>query len=126
VPISPVLIIVPVLAVGVAGTLVAVRAREGDDAFALRQESLAPVSGQALERLVASADNPIPESGGRPGESAECRPGGGGERRNPWTCTVRYPSGDVVEYRVLVRPDRSIRGANADGTLIVTGCCAAE
>ena len=123
---SPVIVLVPVLAVGVAATVVAGRAREADDAFVLRQERLAPVQPRSLERLVASADNPIPGSGRRPGERADCRPGGSGERRNPWTCTVRYPSGDVVEYTVVVRPDRSIRGQSADGTLIVTGCCAGE
>lgn len=124
---SPVLVLLPILAAGLAGTIFAVSAMDTDDQFVLRERNLRAVEAKQLESAVVTAPNPIPDSGGRRGDSADCRAGAeDGALRNPWRCTVRYPSGDIVRYRITVRPDRRFRGANRDGSLVVYGCCAGE
>ena len=117
------LLIVPVLLCGLFGTVVAATGRDGDPVFQLDQKRLRPVQAADLERLVADAPNPIPGSGGRKARRAECRGGRDDELQNPWSCVVRYPSKDVVRYRVRIAADRSYRGENRDGSLVVFGCC---
>ncbi|HEX8207814.1 MAG TPA: hypothetical protein VF587_17240 [Solirubrobacteraceae bacterium] len=124
--ISPVLLVAPALAAGVAGTALAMTARDPGDAFVLDQSRQSPVRPAELEASVIRAPNALPGSGGGRGRSARCTTNAGGELRNPWTCVVRYKSGDVARYRVTVSPDRSWRGATKGNVLVIEGCCAGQ
>ena len=117
----PALLVLPALAAGILGTVVSAGGRESDDAFKLDQR-LNPVQPGQLEATVVRAPNALPGSGGRPGRTAKCTSRGSGELRNPWVCVVRYPSGDVVRYRVTVNPSRSWMGVTP--VLTIRGCCA--
>jgi hypothetical protein len=119
----PLITALVVIGVGTAGTIVAAAHREPDDAFRLAQRTLEPVRAAQLEALVASAPNPLPDRDTTRSVGASCHPSGRGELRNPWSCRVQYASGDVVRYRITIKNDRSWRGANRTGELIVYGCC---
>jgi hypothetical protein len=124
---SPAMLALPAVLAGIAGTIVAVSNREPGEAFVLRQERLRPVEAAQLEAAVKRAPNALPGSGGARGDSAKCTSRGkeaGSTLRNPWTCVVRYPSGDRVRYRVTVASDRSFHGASRGNVLVIDGCCA--
>ena len=116
------LVAVPLVVAGLAGTGVALSHRGVDPAFALRQRHPLPVTADQVERAVASAHEPVPEEKTR-ATGARCTPGGGGDIRNPWTCTVRYESGSRFTYTVQIEADGSYRGQNRIGNRIVYGCC---
>ena len=117
-------LILPIIVVGMIGAAVAVIGRTtSDSAFVFRQQNLAPITPVMLEHFVASARDPRPGTGRHPGLSARCSSQGLGELRNPWTCTVKYPVGDDVRYRVVIDPTGHVTGVNRDGSLIVYGCC---
>jgi hypothetical protein len=44
-----------------------------------------------------------------------------GELRNPWVCTVKYPVGASVRYRVVIDPNGQVHGVNGDRSLTVYG-----
>ena len=99
-----------VLAVGIAGTVIALKSREGDTQFVAQQQDLVPVGAAALERLIVTTSDPRPGYAGR-ARSARCSSQGSGALGNPWSCVVRYPRLPRVRYRVTVYASRSIFGA---------------
>jgi hypothetical protein len=119
-----------VLAVGFAGTAVALHSREADSQFVAHQQALVPVGATQLERLLITTSDPRPGYGGR-ARSARCSSGAHTALRNPWSCVVRYPRMPRVRYRVTVYADRSIFGSGQPegrplrGVLTVKGCCVA-
>jgi hypothetical protein len=119
------LIVIPVALVGVVGALVAIAARESDANFVFRQEHAATIEPRQVERLVMRAREPVPGNNGTAAVKGSCTPGKQGERRNPWSCRIRYGSGRVVVYRVEVGPDGAFRGSNPTGERLVSGCCVA-
>jgi hypothetical protein len=117
-------VLISILAIGLAATAVAVISRsDSDSAFVFQQRNLTPVTSAVLQRFVASAPDPRPGTGKHRGVGARCRSEGLGELRNPWVCTVKYPVGPSVRYRVVIDPTGHVSGVNADGSLTVYGCC---
>jgi hypothetical protein len=118
------LLLAPVLLVAVAAAIVTVSSR-GDAAFVFEQQHPRTVIPSELETLVAKAPQPTPSGPGAPAGEVRCVPGSAARERNPWHCTVRYPSGDTIRYRVKVRPDGSYTGSDPTGQFLVRGCCVA-
>jgi hypothetical protein len=111
---------------GVAGTVVALRGRGGEELFRYEQ-SRSPelgwsptLSAAHVEAVVALAPEPVAAARRTRPARVRCRPGTGGTLRNPWSCTIRYRSGTRAHYRVVVQPDGHYEGV---GTGIITGCC---
>ncbi len=130
----PWLLITLMLAVGLAGTALALRSHESNTQFVALQQDLLPVSPAALEQLILTTSDPRPGYGGPPARALDARCATTNAAvtalGNPWTCTVRYPRLPRIDYRVNVYADRSIygigrpQGAGARGTaLTVRGCC---
>jgi hypothetical protein len=117
------LVILPVAIVGVVGAIVAIAARETDANFVFRQQHAATIEPRQVERLVMRAREPVPGNNGTRAVDGTCTPGKQGERRNPWTCAIKYASGRRVTYQVVIAPDGSLRGVNATGERLVHGCC---
>lgn len=118
------ILILPIILIGTIGAAVAVIARTNSDtAFVFRQHNLTPITPAVLERFVASAPDLRPGTGRHRGIGARCSSQGVGELRNPWVCTVKYPVGRSVQYRVVIDPTGKINGVNRDGSLTVYGCC---
>ena len=120
-----------VLAVGAAGSVVALGAREGNPQFVSAQQSLTPVGASQLQRLLLTTSDPRPGFSGR-ARGARCTSARANSALgNPWSCVVRYPVLPRVRYAVVVHSDRSIQGsgqpegAPVHGDLIVKGCCVA-
>lgn len=117
-----------VLVVGIAGTAIALRSREGDTQFVARQQDLVPVAAPALERLMITTSDPRPGFSGR-ALGALCSAASSSALGDPWTCAVRYPRLPRVRYRVTVHADRSIyglgqpEGQHLGSPLTVSGCC---
>jgi hypothetical protein len=128
------LLVALILVVGLAGTVLALRSREGNAQFVSAQQSLAPVGGARLERLILTTSDPRPGFGGPSARAraARCASASNTALGNPWSCVVRYPRPPEVRYRVTVYADRSIFGSGApvgqplSGMLTVRGCCVAE
>jgi hypothetical protein len=112
----------PLLAVGIAGAIVAFANREVDSAFEFRARNPLQVEPVQVEEAVLNAPEPVPEKKTE-AERARCRSRGKGDLRNPWTCTVRYGSGRAFTYTVEVDADGSFRGQNDIGDRIISGCC---
>jgi hypothetical protein len=127
------LLVALILAVGLAGTAVALHSREEDSQFVSRQEALAPVGATQLERLLLTTSDPRPGYGGPHirARDARCHSATHSALGNPWSCVVRYPGPPRVRYRVTVHADLSIFGAGQpEGSphrdfLTVRGCCVA-
>ncbi len=114
----------PIIVIGTIGTIIAVIGRQSSDTeFLFRQQNLSPVTPAVLERFVGSAPDPRPGNGRHRGLTARCSAHGAGELRNPWSCTVSYPVGPRVQYRVVIDPTGYVHGVNSDGSLSVDGCC---
>jgi hypothetical protein len=114
------------LLVGVTGAMIAWYERGGAGLFRYEQSrslGLTPatvLSAGRVEAVVAEAPEPVaPTRRTRP-RHVLCRPGGTGELRNPWSCVIRYRSGTLAHYRVVVEPNGFYTGT---GTGIITGCC---
>lgn len=131
----PGMLVALILAVGIAGTVVALKSRESNAQFVLQQQALAPVGASSLDALILTTSDPRPGYSGR-ARGARCSsrssgaPGSSsGALGNPWTCVVRYPRNPRVRYRVTVHADRSISGSGQpEGqplrqALTVRGCC---
>ena len=120
-----------VLTVGIAGTAIALKSREGDAQFVARQQDLVPVVPAALERLMVTTSDPRPGYAGR-ARGARCSSTRSSVLGDPWTCRVRYPRLPRVNYRVTVHADRSIYGSGQpEGRLLgqpltVRGCCVGQ
>jgi hypothetical protein len=129
----PGLLVTLVLAVGVAGTVVALHSREEDAQFVAAQQTLAPVGATQLERLILTTSDPRPGYGRPPARArgARCLSATRTALGDPWSCVVRYPRLPRVRYRVTVHADRSIYGSGQPegrplgGALTVRGCCVA-
>ena len=117
------LLVAPVVAAGIVAGLWSISSR-GDAAFVFDQQHPQSASDKELERLVRQPREPTPKGTGRPGVSARCVPGSARAQRNPWTCTVRYPSGKRIRYRVTVQPDGRYAGVDPTGQFNIDGCCA--
>ena len=117
-----------ILAVGIAGTVVALGSREGNPQFVLAQQTLAPVGPAALQALLLTTGDSRPGYSGRARE-VRCSSPSHGALGNPWTCIVRYPLPPRVRFLVTVHADRSISGSGQpEGrplhpALTVSGCC---
>ncbi len=117
-----------VLAVGVAGTVIALAGRQPDSQFVAAQRDLSPVRAAALQELISTTSDPRPGFSGR-ARGASCVSSSASALGSPWTCIVRYPRAPAVRYTVTVLPDRSIRGSGQPlgralgRPLSVSGCC---
>jgi hypothetical protein len=117
-----------ILAVGIAGTVVALKSRESNAQFVLQQQALAPVSASGLDALMLTTNDPRPGYSGR-ARVVRCGSSTPGALGNPWSCVVRYPRTPRVRYLVIVHADRSISGSGQpEGRplgkpLTVSGCC---
>ena len=120
------LIVWGVVLLGVAGTVVALRSRGGEEVLRYEESrslALKPstvLSAAHVAAVVAQAPEPVPVARRTRAAQVLCRPGGGGTLRNPWSCTVRYRSGTEAHYLVQVQPDGSYSGV---GTGFISGCC---
>lgn len=115
-------VLAPLLAAGIGGTAVALANRELDSSFAYRQKSPLKVEAGQVEKAVMQSPEPAPVKKTR-AVRARCTPGSRGDIRNPWTCRVRYASGNAFTYEVRVEADGEFRGQNAIGDRIIYGCC---
>jgi len=123
----PALIVGLVIAVGVTGTVIALKSREANTQFVAQQQGLLPVSAATLQRLILTTSDPRPGFGGR-ARHAHCQALGASALGNPWRCLVNYPHSPRVRYLVSVSANRSIHGSGqpegASGVpLSVSGCC---
>jgi hypothetical protein len=124
----PGMLLALILAVGIAGTVVALKSHESNAQFVLQQQALTPVGAAALDALLLTTSDPRPGYSGR-ARGARCGSPSRGALGNPWTCVVRYPRTPRVRYRVTVHADRSISGSGQpEGrplreALTVRGCC---
>jgi hypothetical protein len=117
------MLILPIILIGLIGTAVAAISRQSDTAFIFRQQNLTALTPAVLEHFVVSAPDPRPGMGRHRGIHARCSSQGVGEFLNPWVCTVKYPVGQSVRYRVVINPNGQVRGVSRDGSLLVYGCC---
>ena len=114
---------IPLAVAGLAGSVVAIAGRAADPLFEVRQRHPRPLTAEAVERAVGEAPEPVPGPRTRSAE-AHCSSRVTGDLRNPWTCTVRYRSGESFRYRVEVEADGSYRGQDRTGQHLIYGCCA--
>jgi hypothetical protein len=124
----PALIVAAILLVGLAGTAIALKGREGNTQLADQQQGLAPVDAAAVEQLLLSTSDPRPGRSGH-ARAAHCSAGSSLALGNPWSCVVRYPAPPSIDYHATVYGNRSLRGSGLPqdakrGTLLyVRGCC---
>ena len=117
-----ILLVVPLVAVGMAGAIVTLVTREPDAAFDYRQRN--PVRNDADEVQQVDMNAPEPVAGTQTkARDARCRPGTEGDIRNPWRCTVRYASGARFEFEVRLEADGSFNGVDPTGEHLISGCC---
>jgi hypothetical protein len=124
----PALLVGLILVSGLAGTVLALRSREGNSQFVAQQQGRLPVAPAAVDRLVLTTSDPRPGYAGRAVE-ARCVSARATALGNPWTCLVRYPRLPRVLYALSVYADGSIygsgrgEGSSTRSTLSVRGCC---
>lgn len=125
----PGILVALILAVGIAGTVVALKSHESNAQFVLQQQALAPVEPAALDQLLLTSRDSRPGYSGR-ARGARCSSPSHSALGNPWTCVVRYPHPPSVRFHVTVHADRSIsgfgqpvEGAVLNPALTVSGCC---
>lgn len=118
-------VMVPLLAVGIAASLFTLKSRESDAAFLLRQQHPLRVERREVETVVQKAREPVPVGTGTPATGANCRRGSNSVRGNPWVCAVRYASGHVIHYTLTVAPNGSLSGSDPTGERTLQGCCVA-
>jgi hypothetical protein len=125
----PGVLVALILAVGILGSVVALKSHESNAQFVLQQQALAPVAPVALQTLLLTTNDSRPGYSGR-ARDARCSSPSHSALGNPWTCTVRYPRPPSVRFRVTVRADRSISGFGEPAAgpplkpaLTVGGCC---
>jgi hypothetical protein len=120
-------IVVCVMAlVGVAGAVVALSAHSGEPLLRMQQSRSMGATGPTtlgaagVQAFVAKAPEPVAAWKRTPAARVRCLPGGGGPLRNPWWCVIRYRSGTLAHYRVVVQPSGYYQGR---GSGIIEGCC---
>jgi hypothetical protein len=115
-----------VVLVGVAGGAVAWQGHGNEDLFryeqalSLTRTPATVLSAARVEAVVAQAPEPVSPARRTRSAQVRCRPGAAGTLRNPWSCVIRYRSGNQAHYRVVVQPNGSYTG---EGAGIITGCC---
>ena len=117
----PLLLLGPVLIVGVVAAVTALGHRGADPAFLDAQRHPARIGPEALSQAVVLAREPRPGNQGPRGRSARCRAGAADALGNPWRCTVRFPSGRSLRYRIRLWADGTFHGANRRGDGIIDG-----
>ena len=115
-------VLLPVAGVMIASALAAVAGRGADEAFLAEQENPTRVSVEAVEDLMLTAPDPAPPHE-RSATRSRCETDGRRELRNPWSCTVEYPSGTVARFDVTIKNDGSYVADYAGDTATATGCC---
>jgi hypothetical protein len=107
---------------GLAGTAVALASRGADAQFLQDQRHPPNLRPGDVERVVRTA--PDPQTGKGRGVAATCTRKGSGPLGNPWSCVVRYSSGQRYRLSVRVLEDGyydgryvAVKGAAA------SGCC---
>jgi hypothetical protein len=124
----PGILVALILAVGIAGTVAALKSHESNAQFVLQQQELSPVAPAALDTLLLTTSDSRPGYSGR-AQGARCSSPAHSALGNPWTCVVRYRRPPAVRFRVTVHADRSISGSGQpEGrrlhpALRVSGCC---
>jgi hypothetical protein len=110
----------------IAGTAVALADRGSDAQFVQDQRHPPNLTAAAVEPVVRTA--PDPRTGKGSGVAATCSRGRSGPLGNPWSCVVRYQSGERVRLSVRVNPDGTydgrylgVGGGGASGCCINTG-----
>ncbi|MHB8490885.1 MAG: hypothetical protein ACYDA6_01545 [Solirubrobacteraceae bacterium] len=120
------LIVWLVALVGLAGAAVALQGWGGKEVFRVEQSgslrlrpalTLGAPSVQAVARL---APEPVTAARRTAPVQTTCQPRGAGVLRNLWDCTIRYRSGTVARYRIVVAPNGSYSGS---GSGEINGCC---
>lgn len=115
-------VLLPVVGVTIASAIAAVAGRGADEAFLAEQKNPTRVRAEAVEELMLKAPDPAPPHE-RSGTRSRCETDGRRELRNPWRCTVEYPSGSVAEFAVTIKNDGSYVADYAGDTAEATGCC---
>ena len=123
-------ILVGLLSLLALTSFIFVRVEAGDGStFVLAQRSAQRLTAAGVDRVVRTAPE---DSGGPRGRRATCSPQGHVGLRNPWSCSIAYPSGLRVQYTVQIRLDGSYSGTNqiidrrgqiTQGTGRISGCC---
>jgi hypothetical protein len=116
-------VILPTVAVGVVAAIVTIAAHQGDPAFVFEQQRPTRIEPGQLEVIVKMTREPRPSGPGSVAVAAGCIPGHRGPKLNPWRCTVRYGSGHVISYRIVVQLSGRFHGADRTGTRVIDGCC---
>jgi hypothetical protein len=115
-----------------AVSFVFVRTDAGDGHAFMSRQTASTLSASAVNRVVKAAPDPVAEPTHAPGAAADCTPRGSAGLLNPWRCTIIYPSGRRVTYRVTIRAGGSytggsevvaFRGRTHSDTGTITGCC---
>jgi hypothetical protein len=119
----PGLAVIPIILIGVVGTVVALNDRSADSTLIYRQENLSSVQPAAVAHLVSLPRDPWPGLGRPRAVSASCSTRGIGELRNPWSCLVRYAGVGIVPYQVTISPNGRISAVNPTGQIVIHGCC---
>jgi hypothetical protein len=123
------LLLAPLLAVALASFVVVRSQQQGGAGLIAHQRQAVPLPAGSVASMVRAAPDPVTGAHGR---QANCTPRGSGELHNPWRCTIRYPTGRVIQYRVTINPggtysgDREIvryRGRTYPDTGRIAGCC---
>jgi hypothetical protein len=127
-------ILAPLLAVGLVG-FVFVRWHSGDSgSFPERQRQAQTLTPAAVAAVVRAAPDPNAGPLRGAGIDATCASLGSGLLGNPWRCSIRYPSGRVVRYRVTIGRNGSWVGDHElvlsaphpfHDVAVVKGCCVA-
>ena len=115
-------VLLPVVAVTLAGAIAAVAGRGADEEFLSEQKNPTRVRAEAVEKLMLTAPDPAPPHEPS-GTRSRCETDGRRELRNPWHCTVEYPSGSVARFDVTIKTDGSYVADYAGDTAEATGCC---
>jgi hypothetical protein len=111
---------------GAGGAVVALNHRGGAgqlSAAQARVPTVTParsVAAGSVQALVGKAPEPVLAARRTPLASVRCAPGREPALRNPWSCRLRYRSGTLAHYRVVVEPDGRYEGV---GSGVIEGCC---
>jgi hypothetical protein len=117
------LVILPTIAVGLAGAAVAAFAHQGSAQIAAQQSVESVLNRHQLEAMLLDTTEPIPKGTGPQATTATCKPGTRGPKLNPWACTVAYGPKQRIKYRIEVASSGSFTGADRTGSRTVRGCC---
>ena len=101
------LLVVVLLAVGVASFVFVRSNQSSGDLLVSAQRQAPPLTAAAVDRVLRAAPEPATHARA---SSARCLPLGADELRNPWRCLIAYPSGRRIQWTVLLRANGSYTG----------------